>query len=178
MRIMKKSLALFTALLLVTLAGCAPSVTGGQDRATAALAQAHTAVQTKAPASTAAPARVTAPDRNGAYTTRDDVALYIHTYGTLPGNFITKADARALGWTGGALARYAPGKSIGGDLFGNFEGLLPKAAGRVYHECDIDTGEASASRGARRIVFSSDGLVYYTGDHYQSFTLLYGGKGT
>ena len=112
-------------------------------------------------------------DKDGAYTSKDDVALYIHTYGTLPSNFITKAEAKALGWTGGSLEPYAPGKSIGGDRFGNYEGALPEAAGRVYTECDIDTMGAE-KRGAKRIVFSNDGLIYYTDDHYETFLLLYG----
>lgn len=112
-------------------------------------------------------------DEDGAYTTKDDVALYIHTYGHLPDNFITKKDAQALGWPGGALEPYAPGKCIGGSRFGNYEGLLPEADGRTYTECDIDTLSAD-SRGAKRIVFSNDGLIYYTEDHYKSFELLYG----
>ena len=112
-------------------------------------------------------------DEDGAYTTKDDVALYIHTYGHLPDNFITKKDAQALGWPGGLLEPYAPGKCIGGSRFGNYEGLLPEADGRTYTECDIDTLGAD-SRGAKRIVFSNDGLIYYTEDHYKSFELLYG----
>lgn len=120
------------------------------------------------PEATACPVR-----EDGVYTAKDDVALYIHLYGHLPSNFITKDEAEELGWTGGGLDRYAPGCSIGGDRFGNREGLLPKAKGRTYTECDIDTMGAR-SRGAKRIVFSNDGLVYYTDDHYASFTLLYG----
>lgn len=112
-------------------------------------------------------------DEDGAYTTKDDVALYIHTYGHLPDNFITKKDAQALGWPGGSFEPYAPGKCIGGSRFGNYEGLLPEADGRTYTECDIDTLGAD-SRGAKRIVFSNDGLIYYTEDHYKSFELLYG----
>ena len=112
-------------------------------------------------------------DEDGAYTTKDDVALYIHTYGHLPDNFITKKDAQALGWPGGSLEPYAPGKCIGGSRFGSYEGLLPEADGRTYTECDIDTLGAD-SRGAKRIVFSNDGLIYYTEDHYKSFELLYG----
>lgn len=112
-------------------------------------------------------------DEDGAYTTKDDVALYIHTYGHLPDNFITKKDAQTLGWPGGSLEPYAPGKCIGGSRFGNYEGLLPEADGRTYTECDIDTLGAD-SRGAKRIVFSNDGLIYYTEDHYKSFELLYG----
>lgn len=112
-------------------------------------------------------------DEDGAYTTKDDVALYIHQYGHLPDNFITKKEAQSLGWQGGSLEPYAPGKSIGGSHFGNYEGILPEAKGRSYTECDIDTMDAN-SRGAKRIVFSNDGLIFYTDDHYESFTLLYG----
>lgn len=112
-------------------------------------------------------------DENGSYTSKDDVALYIHVYGHLPSNFITKKEAEKLGWSGGSLEPYASGKCIGGDRFGNYEGLLPKKTGRSYTECDIDT-LGKKSRGAKRIVFSNDGLIYYTDDHYASFTLLYG----
>jgi len=110
---------------------------------------------------------------DGTYTTAEDVALYIHTYGRLPRNFMTKKEARNLGWEGGSLEKFAPGMCIGGDYFGNYEGLLPELDGREYTECDIDTLGASG-RGAKRIVFSNDGLIYYTEDHYESFTLLYG----
>ena len=110
---------------------------------------------------------------DGTYSDRDGVALYIHTFGHLPDNFITKREAEKLGWTGGSLEPYAPGKCIGGDRFGNYEGNLPAKDGRTYRECDIDTLGAS-SRGAKRIVFSNDGLIYYTEDHYETFTLLYG----
>lgn len=112
-------------------------------------------------------------DEDGVYTTKEDVALYIHTYGCLPRNFMTKSEARELGWEGGGLEDYAPGMCIGGDRFGNYEGLLPDAPGRTWTECDIDTLGRS-SRGAKRIVFSNDGLIYYTDDHYESFTQLYG----
>nr|WP_302141332.1 ribonuclease domain-containing protein [uncultured Schaedlerella sp.] len=110
---------------------------------------------------------------DGTYTSKDEVALYISIYGHLPSNFITKKEAQALGWEGGSLEPYAPGKCIGGSRFGNYEGLLPEKEGRVYTECDIDTLGAE-KRGARRIVFSNDGLIYYTEDHYESFELLYG----
>lgn len=110
-------------------------------------------------------------DPYGSYTTKEDVALYIHLYGELPLNFMTKKQARDLGWTGGSLEPVAPGMCIGGDWFGNYEGLLPED--REYTECDIDTLGAS-KRGAKRIVFSDDGLIYYTEDHYESFELLYG----
>ena len=101
------------------------------------------------------------------------MALYLYTYGKLPSNFMTKKEAQSLGWSGGGLDGYADGMCIGGDRFGNYEGLLPDADGRKWTECDIDTLHAS-SRGPKRIVFSNDGLIYYTGDHYESFELLYG----
>ena len=110
-------------------------------------------------------------DPYGSYTTKEDVALYIHLYGELPLNFMTKKQAKALGWEGGSLEPVAPGMCIGGDYFGNYEGLLPED--REYTECDIDT-LGQKSRGAKRIVFSDDGLIYYTEDHYESFELLYG----
>ena len=110
---------------------------------------------------------------DGVYTSKEDVALYLYLYGRLPDNFITKKEAEKLGWPGGSLEPYAPGKCIGGNRFGNYEGLLPEAEGRTYTECDIDTLGAK-SRGAKRIVFSNDGLIYYTEDHYASFELLYG----
>lgn len=112
-------------------------------------------------------------DENGSYTSKEDVTNYLIEYNTLPDNFITKKEAKNLGWSGGSLEPYAPGKCIGGDYFGNYEGILPEVSGRTYHECDIDTLGAS-SRGAKRIVYSDDGQIYYTEDHYETFTLLYG----
>ena len=125
------------------------------------------------PSETAVPTESQAIDREGSYTTAEDVALYIYTYGELPSNFMTKNEARDLGWEGGSLEPYAPGMCIGGDWYGNYEGMLPETNGREYHECDINTLGAS-SRGAERIVFSNDGLIYYTPDHYETFTLMYG----
>lgn len=112
-------------------------------------------------------------DEDGWYYSADDVSLYLYTYGCLPDNYITKDEAEDLGWTSGSVEQYAPGYAIGGDYFGNYEGLLPKEKGRTYYECDIDT-DGYHSRGSRRIVFSNDGLIYYSPDHYKSFVLLYG----
>ena len=112
-------------------------------------------------------------DRNGSYTSKKDVALYIHTYGELPENYITKKEAEELGWDSyrGNLWDVAPGKSIGGSYFGNYEGLLPSKKGRKYYECDIDYN--GGRRGAKRIIYSNDGLIFYTDDHYKSFEQLY-----
>lgn len=110
---------------------------------------------------------------DGEYTNKDDVALYIDTYGKLPENFITKEEAKKLGWKDkeGNLNEVAPGKSIGGDRFGNYEEKLPDAEDREWFECDVNYD--GGYRGAQRIIFSNDGLIYYTDDHYENFEQLY-----
>lgn len=110
-------------------------------------------------------------DRDGYYYDVESVALYIHEFGELPPNYITKDEARKLGWEGGTPEQFRKGSAIGGDYFGNYEGQLPKANGRKWTECDIDTNGRN-SRGAKRLIFSNDGLFYYTDDHYESFTQL------
>lgn len=181
-----------TALALVLLtalaaAGCMVVVPNGNQH-TAIETQVALPIITKAPDATEAP-DVTEPavpteepvptatecpvTEDGQYDSMEEVALYIHLFGHLPSNYITKKHAQSLGWTGGSLEPYAPGCSIGGDYFGNYEGLLPKKKGRSYTECDIDT-KGKSSRGSKRIVFSNDGLIYYSDDHYDSFTLIYG----
>ena len=111
---------------------------------------------------------------NGAYSSKDEVAEYLHEFGHLPPNYLTKKEAQDLGWVAnkGNLWEVAPGKSIGGDRFGNREGLLPEAPGRKYYECDIDFD--GSYRNAKRIIYSNDGLIFYTEDHYESFQQLYG----
>ncbi len=101
------------------------------------------------------------------------IADYLFTYGKLPDNFITKKEAQALGWDSSRnyVSDVAPGKSIGGDRFGNYEGYLPKVKGRTYYEADCYYTEGK--RRAERIVYSSDGHVWYTEDHYVTFTELF-----
>ena len=98
------------------------------------------------------------------------IADYIFAHGELPDNFITKKEAQALGWDSSEnyVSDVAPGKAIGGDRFGNYEGLLPDKNGRTWYEADVLY--TSGKRGAERIVYSNDGLVYYTADLYESFT--------
>ena len=113
-----------------------------------------------------------AVEKGRAYTDKDHVAAYIHVYKTLPPNYITKGQANKLGWkTKGTLDKVAPGKSIGGDRFGNYEKILPDKPGRTWKECDIDY--VRGNRNAKRICFSNDGLIYYSGSHYRDFERLY-----
>ena len=104
---------------------------------------------------------------------KDEVALYIHEYDHLPSNYMTKKEARNHGWEAGALSKLLPGKSIGGDRYGNYEETLP--VDDTYYECDIDT-QGKTSRGEKRIVYSEDGDIWYTDDHYDTFEQLYEGK--
>ena len=112
-------------------------------------------------------------EKDGSYTSKIYVAEYIHQFGNLPQNYITKEQARNLGWISsqGNLNKVAPGKSIGGDRFGNYEELLPTKKGRRYFECDIDYH--GGRRNSKRIIFSNDGLIFYTEDHYNTFERLY-----
>ena len=108
-------------------------------------------------------------EEGGRYDTMEEVAIYLTFFDELPENYITKKEAQALGWDNrkGNLWKVADGCSIGGDRFGNYEGLLPDAKGRRWTECDI--GFDGGYRNGQRIVFYNDGLIYYTAEHYQSF---------
>ena len=154
--LLTRSLALLLVLLLL-LSGCSPLAQAAKNK----------------PAS-AAEATETEITEEGEYTGKDEVAEYLYLYGHLPPNYITKSEAQDLGWVAskGNLWKVAPGMSIGGDRFGNREGLLPTAKGRKYYECDIDFD--GKYRNGKRIVYSNDGLIYYTEDHYETFELLYG----
>jgi ribonuclease T1 len=133
---MKKQLTawLIALVMLFSLVGCGADAPVQDD---SSLPQQEQQDAQNAPSEDAGMPDETAQiDEDGSYTTKDDVALYIHTYRHLPDNFITKKDAQALGWPGGSLEPYAPGKCIGGSRFGNYEGLLPEADGRTYTECE------------------------------------------
>lgn len=153
---------------IAALAGLSMAFSAAAEPVNISVSPPPSAATNVAQATTSAVARVQIA-RDGEYTSKDDVALYIRTYkGTLPRNFITKSAARALGWSGGPLEPYAPGKSIGGDRFGNYERRLPPLNGGFYKECDIDT--RGRPRGAKRLVFTQKGQrIYYTEDHYRTF---------
>lgn len=116
---------------------------------------------------------VPAEERAGPIIEPQAIADYLFAYGKLPDNFITKKKAQDLGWdsTRNYVSDVAPGKSIGGDRFGNYEGVLPKVKGRTYYEADCYY--TKGKRTAERIVYSSDGHVWYTEDHYVTFTELF-----
>ena len=136
------------------------------EKATKAPTEAPTEKPTKAPTEkpTEAPGPIIEPQA---------IADYIFAHGELPDNFITKEEAQALGWdsTRNYVSDVAPGKSIGGDRFGNYEGQLPRKKGRTFRECDCNY--TKGKRNGERIVYSNDGHVWYTSDHYETFTELF-----
>lgn len=182
-------LSIFTVLPFVTSCNKTIGIIGGADGPTSIFVtggETHSETDEAAPESaetetdgalseteTAETSEVTL-DIDGIYDSRDDVALYLHIYGYLPKNYITKAEAKKLGWEGGSVEKYAPGKCIGGSSFGNYEEILPQD--EEYYECDINT-LGKSSRGAERLVYTDDGYIYYTGNHYESFDMLYEGGG-
>ena len=135
--------------------------------------QKQTSSKTNDPADSAAASGAKVKVEKGkAYTDKDHVAAYIHVYKTLPPNYITKGQAAKLGWKNeGTLDKVAPGKSIGGDRYNNYEKKLPDKQGRTWKECDIDY--VKGNRNAKRICFSNDGLIYYSASHYRDFVRLY-----
>ena len=170
--------ALLLAFCLCVLPACSAAVgaagSGGSgSSASSAAASASSAATSASSAVSTDAAQSVSVTEDGTYTDKDHVAAYIHEYGKLPSNYISKTKAKKAGWDSesGNLWDVCPGKSIGGGTFYNDDGLLPEKSGRTWKECDIDY--EGGYRGAKRICYSSDGLIYYTSDHYQSFTQLY-----
>lgn len=177
------SALLVTVLVLASLAGCGGQGVGlnlppaGQESSSRTeTAGSRTAVESDDQVFREESQPALTVREDGTYISKEEVALYLHTYGRLPDNYITKKEAEELGWKKkygreGDLDVAAPGKSIGGSHFGNYEKQLPEKKGRKYFECDINY--EGGSRGAERIIYSNDGLIFYTGDHYESFEQLY-----
>ena len=157
---MKKLLALLLTLLLVLVPVCAPGEANGADYGI--LVEDGIALTEDL-----------IVEYGEYYYSRDEVALYLYAFCELPPNYITKHEAMGLGWNSrrGNLWEVADGMCIGGDIFRNYEGYLPRQKGRTYYECDVDY--EGGFRDKDRLIFSNDGLIYYTGDHYETFTLLY-----
>jgi len=176
---------MLTALLLALLLAVSSAFAGGsavsaknkkkKNTPTPRAAVTATATPTAKPTPTPdAPAVATpSPVPDGAIIDPQSIADYIFAHGCLPDNFVTKREAQDAGWDSSYnyLSDVLPGKSIGGSRFGNYEGKLPDAPGRKWYECDCYY--TRGKRNAYRVVYSSDGLVYYTGDHYNTFTQLF-----
>lgn len=174
---LKRMLAALLALtLLAASLGCAALAEDWRDMLRDAFGLTDDA-GTEASQDKQAPGTTEAPQKQSEWelpiTDAQQIVNYLDLYGELPENFITKKEARALGWDSSYnyVGDVAPGKSIGGDRFGNYEGQLPEKKGRQWFECDVDYG--GRKRNAKRVLYSSDGLYYYTDDHYRTFTQMY-----
>ena len=163
---MKRLSSLFLSLMLLfSLTGCADDMMYG---VTVVTTGGSSQSQSAGAASTETDDTVSVQE-GAYYYDLENVVLYLDAYGELPDNYITKKEAQELGWQGGSVEKYLEGAAIGGDRFGNREGLLPKEQGRSYTECDLNT-HGESSRGAERLIFSNDGLYFHTEDHYETFT--------
>src|SRR5690625_388530 len=151
------SLVLVLSILVGLFTGCTPAIEKISDNNTEQLSE-NRQVQV---------------DEEGIYTSAEEVALYIHHFNQLPKNYITKEEARSLGWesSNGNLGEVTDQMTIGGDKLGKREGLLPQEEGRQYFECDVNY--EGGFRGPERLVYSNDGLIFYTQDHYNTFQRLY-----
>ena len=110
---------------------------------------------------------------SGKYTTKDSVAAYLCKFDKLPSNYVNKSEGQKLyeSKTGKSFEKWnfnpwvTIGVMIGGDTYSNSEGLLPKGS---YHEADVDY--SAKNRGTKRLVYQSDCVIYYTSDHYKSYS--------
>lgn len=178
-RLVRTVVLLLAAVMLLTACSAGALETAGRKKKNAR----PTAAVTAAPEATAAPGEAAAPEGEtpeaepteepGPIIEPQRIADYLFEHGELPENFITKKEAQELGWDSryNYVSDVAPGMSIGGDYFGNYEGKLPRVKGRKYYEADCWYTEGK--RNAYRIIYSSDGHVWYTEDHYNTFTELF-----
>jgi hypothetical protein len=87
----------------------------------------------------------------------------------LPNYYVSKKQARQFGWMDwkGNLDTVLPNKMIGGDIYKNRKGKLPSETDRVWYEADINYEKGYRNR--ERLLYSNDGLIFVTYDHYHTF---------
>ena len=123
-----------------------------------------------------------AVEESGLYTTKDSVAAYLCKFDKLPANYVGKNEGKKLyeSKTGKTFEKWnfnpwtTIGVMIGGDNFNNYaskpdnyHATLPEGS---YHEADVDY--SAKNRGTKRLIYQSDCVIYYTSDHYESFSKL------
>ena len=169
----KRLTRLLAAVLALLLALGALSFAGAEDDWRDKLRQLYGLTDDAQTDSQTEATQVPEPELQLPITDPQEIVNYLDQYGELPENFLTKKEAQALGWDSwyNYVGEVAPGMSIGGDRFGNYERKLPTKKGRTWYECDANY--RGKKRGAERVLFSSDGLYYYTNDHYNTFTQMF-----
>lgn len=176
---LKSLLILFLVVLPILLTGC--DLFEAQSRTTKNTK--NNSIENRTTKATKAPSTKKGQEKNqtenqanvsedGKYSDKDRVAAYLKAYKKLPSNYLTKKEAMKKGWVAskGNLWKVTDEMSIGGDRFGNYEKKLPEKKGRQYFEADIDY--RGGSRNAKRLIYSNDGLIFYTQDHYKTFEQL------
>ena len=95
--------------------------------------------------------------------------IWLKVLGKLPQNYISYQDAIKAGWKKkkGNLNKVAPGKMLAKGGYKNRNGHLPEKSGRIWYEADINY--KWGYRGKDRILYSNDGLIFVTYDHYKTF---------
>lgn len=98
----------------------------------------------------------------------DGADYWLKYYGSLPDYYISSAQLEALGWEyGDRPSKFAPGKMLGGGIYDNEDRKLPHRIGRIWREADINYTPGKRNR--HRILWSNDGLIFVTYDHYHTF---------
>jgi len=123
-----------------------------------------------------------AVEKSGLYTTKDSVAAYLCKFDKLPSNYVGKNEGKSLyeSKTGNTFEKWnfnpwtTIGVMIGGDTFNNHadnpDNYHPTLPEGNYYEADVDY--SAKNRGIKRLVYQSDCVIYYTADHYETFSRL------
>ena len=167
---MKKLKLSFAFLFSAFLVACSTPTVSSDDsdeKSSSSVEQSSSSVATKS--------IYEAVEESGLYTTKDSVAAYLCKFDKLPSNYVGKNEGQSLyeSKTGKTFDKWnfnpwtTIGVMIGGDVFENREGLLPSGS---YHEADVEYFDSS--RGNKRLVYASDCVIYFTGDHFKSFKEL------
>ena len=105
---------------------------------------------------------------NATKNEKDGADYWLKHFGELPEYYVTKEELIKYGWSDGKKpSKFAPGKMYSKGVYENSDGHLPDAPGRIWYEADINYYEGRRNR--HRVLWSNDGLIFVTYDHYETF---------